>query len=194
MAIPTSGSVSTEVPAGLQTEFRIAKATFDPDGRFGPQVELDIEMVDEKFVGTQLRYWASVQRPRLDLVRKYRGDGMSDKLIAEALRERGHKCKKIDDEDTMTVGRGGNLYKLLVATTGSIHGAETALQECDSFDELAQRLVGSTFVGTTKKSVDGKYVQLDGQEEIFPVASAPAPKEDASPEPDPEEDFENIPF
>jgi hypothetical protein len=107
MAIPTSGSVSTEVPAGLQTEFRIAKATFDPDGRFGPQVELDIEMVDEKFVGTQLRYWASVQRPRLDLVRKYRGDGMSDKLIAEALRERGHKCKKIDEEDTMTVGRGG---------------------------------------------------------------------------------------
>ena len=208
MPLPTQGSVATEVPAGIQTEFKIAQAIFDPKGQFGPCIELDNELTDEKYLGTTLKYWASVQQPRLDLVRKYRKDAMSDKLIAEALRERGFKFKKIDEPDEMRIGRSGNLYKFLTAVTGSVRGAEDALDECDSFDELAERLVGGTFVGTTKRSKDGKYVQLDGNEEIYPVASArptgltvvdegPDEQDDdpvAAAEAANDEDFSQIPF
>jgi hypothetical protein len=133
---------------------------------------------------------------------------MSDKLIAEALRERGFKFKKVDEPDEMRVGRGGNTYKILTAVEGTIRGAEDALQECDSFEDLAKRLVGGTFVGTTKRSKDGKYVQLDGNEEIYPVASTrptgltvadegPDEQDDdsvAAAEAANDEDFSQIPF
>ena len=119
---------------------------------------------------------------------------MSDKLIKEALKERGFSFKKLDDPDKMVVGRGGNLYKILIAGTGSARAADELLAEVNGFDELAERLVGYRFVGTTKKSKDGKYVQLDGNEEIFPVArelvTVPASADPRATESD--EDFEDL--
>src|SRR5215211_6169899 len=100
---------------------------------------------------------------------------MSDSLIKEALKERGLKFKKLDEKDKMVVGKNGNLFKILVATAGSPRGADAILAEVNTFDELAERIVGTRFVGTTRKSADGKYCQLDGTEEIFPVASATVP-------------------
>src|SRR5215212_11025066 len=201
MPIEITGAAgsSTEVPAGIQVPFKIKKATFQPDGKHGPAVELDKVITDARYYGTPLKYWARIQQPRLDMVRRLRADGMSDKLIKEALKERGFTCKKIDEEDKMVVGRGGNLFKILVAGTGSPQAADQLLAECDSFDELAERMVGCEFIGTTKKSADGKYVQLDGREEIFPVASKPAAVSGNGDGKDPratesDVDFDEIPF
>src|SRR5215218_9319322 len=172
MPIETVGGSGShdDIPAGSQVEFVVENATFDAKGKFGPDIELDLKTLGEEHYGIPLKYWARVQQPRLDLVRKWRGDGMSDKLIKEALKERGFTCKKIDEPDKMVVGRGGNLFKILVAGTSSPQAADQLLAECDSFDELAERMVGFEFIGTTKKSADGKYVQLDGREDIYPVA------------------------
>ncbi len=173
MPIATTGSVATEVPAGTQTEFRITNATFNPDGQYGPDIELDLELTDEEYLGTSLRYWARVQQPRLDKVKKFQKDGIDDETIASILKKQGFKFKKIDEPDTFTVGRSGNLYKMLTAVECSPHGAEAALKRCNSFYELAECLLDGTFIGTTRRSSDGKYTQLDGTEDIFPVA-APA--------------------
>ena len=201
MPIETTGSATAavDIPAGIQAEIGIRKAAFDADGNFGPDIELDLDMLDEEYYGTPLKYWARIQQPRLDLVRKYRSDGMSDHLIKEALKERGFEFKKIDEPDKMKVGRRGNLYKILTAATGSTKAADQVLAECDDFDQLAERLVGGRFIGTTKKSSDGKYVQLDGNEEIFPVAreltavSANGDSEDPRAT-ESDENFEQIPF
>jgi hypothetical protein len=168
--IETVGSAggAIEIPAGTQAEFAVKAAAFDEKGKYGPAVELDLNFVTEQYYGVPLKYWARVQQPRLDLVRKWRGDGMSDNLIKEALKERGFKFKKIDEPDKMVVGKGGNLYKILVAGTGSPRAADALLAEVDSFDELAERMANFRFIGTTKKSADGQYVQLDGKEEITP--------------------------
>jgi hypothetical protein len=193
MPIETTGSVATEVPAGIQTEFRIASASFDPDGQYGPCFEIDLELNEEQYLGTTCRYWARVQQPRLDLVRKYRKDAMSDKLIAEALRERGFRFKKIEEPDAMKIGRGGNTYKILAAVEGSVKDAEAALQRCGNFDELAKVFVDGVFVGTTRLSADGKYIQLDGMEEIYPVASGALKARDEA-ESDLDEDFNGLDF
>jgi hypothetical protein len=172
LPIPISGSAgTTEVPAGIQTEFRITDCIFDENNQYGPSFELDLELTDEKFLGTSMKYWARVQQPRLDKVRRWRQDGLDDETISSALRKQGFKFKKMDEPDIMQVGRSSNLYKILTAAEGSTKGAEAVLRRCDSFKELAEALIDGSFIGTTKRSVDGKYVKLDGKEEIFPVAS-----------------------
>ena len=171
MHIPTSGSVGTEVPAGVQTEFRITEATFDEGNKYGPTIELALELSDEQYLGTTMKYWATIQQPRLDKVRKWRQDGLDDDTIASALRKQGFEFQTIDPPDKLHVGRSSNLYKILTAVEGSVKGAEAALRRCNGFDELAKCLVDGSFIGTTKRSADGKYAKLDGKEEIYPVAS-----------------------
>lgn len=171
MPIPTSGSVGTEVPSGVQTEFRITDSTFDQDNKYGPSFELDLELAEEQYLGVSMRYWAKIQQPRLDLVRNLRGQGLDDETIESALRKQGFEFDSIDDPDELKVARGGNLYKILTAVEGSAKGAEAVLRRCNSFDELAECLIDGSFIGTTKRSADGKYVKLDGKEEIYLVAS-----------------------
>ncbi len=195
MAIPTTGSVAAEVPAGTQTEFRITDATFDENNKYGPSFELELELTDERYLGTQMRYWANLQRPRLDKVRNLRAQGLDDETIASVLRKQNFEFKKIDDPEGPKVSRSGNLYKILTAVEGSMRGAEAALKQCNSFNELAKRLVDGAFVGTIKRSSDGKYAKLDGTEDIFPVAS----KTESSPTATPDEveddfDFDDIPL
>jgi len=163
--------VETEVPAGTQTEFRIVGAAFDPTNNYGPQIELKLELTEEQYLGVSMTYWASIQQPRLDKVRKWRKDGLDDETIASALKKQGFEFENIDEPDSMRVGRGGNLYKLITAIEGSTKGAEAVLERYDTFDELAECMVDGTFVGTTKRSADGKYCKLDGNEDFFPVAS-----------------------
>jgi len=197
MTIPTTGSVASEVPAGTQTEFRITDAAFDENNKYGPSVELELELTEERYLGTQMRYWANLQRPRLDKVHNLRAQGIDDETIASALRKQNFEFKTIDDPEGPKVSRSGNLYKILAAVEGSMRGAEAALKQCNSFNELAKRLVDGAFVGTTKLSSDGKYAKLDGTEDIFPAASKTQTGPAAAAAPDEVEDdfdFSAIPF
>ncbi len=166
MAIGTTGSAGTEIPAGTQVRWEVTDATFDKDGRYGPTIELDVDVVTPEFAGASTKYWCKIARPRLDKVTRLRGDGLDDETIETALRKQGFEFEDLDEADTMLVARSGALYAILTAGQGSVQGAEKALQECAGFEELAARLVGTRFVGTTKLSKDG-YVRLDAKEDIF---------------------------
>jgi hypothetical protein len=191
MPLETTGSVGTEVPAGVQVRWAIQDATFDPDGRYGPSIELDLSIVTEEYLGNSTRYWASIQQPRLDKVRKLRKEGLDDETIATALNKQGFIFDKIDDSDKMAIGRSGALYSVLAAVKGGDRKkAEKAIQDCDSFYDLATHLSGGTLVGTTKLTDDG-YVRLDAKEEIFPDLSGGTAAERAE---ETEEDFGDIPF
>jgi hypothetical protein len=188
MPLQTSGSVTTEVPDGTQVRWSIKDATFEPDGQYGPDIELELDIITEKYIGTSTRYWARIQQPRLDKVRKLRKEGLDDETIASVLRKQGFAFDKIDEADEMVIGRGGALYSILVARCGgNRRAAEKVLENCDTFDDLAKSLTEGSFVGTTKLSKDG-YVRLDATEDIFPDVAGAAQTENA------EEDFDDLPF
>ncbi len=189
MPIPVSGSVGADVPDGVQTEFRITEAAFDENNKYGPSFELTLELAEEDYLGVSMKYWAKVQQPRLDKVRKWRQDGLDDETIASALRKQGFKFKKLDEPDTLQIGRSSNLYKILTAVEGSAKGAEALLKRANTFEELAKALEDGSFIGTTKRSADNKYVKLDGKEEIFPVASKVLPQQKAT-----DAELEKLPF
>ena len=200
MPIETSGSAvaADSVPPGIQVPFLIRGANFNPDGKFAPDIELDLTITEEKYYGTQCKYWSRIQQPRMDLVRRWRADGMSDDIIKSALRERGFKFKKIDEKDKMVVSRNGKTFEILAAISASPQAADAILAECDNFDELAKRFVDGRFIGTTKQNQNG-YVGLDGREPIFPVARQPASVATSGDNADPgatdsDEDFEDIPI
>ncbi len=191
MAIEASGSIGTEVPAGTQVSWRVREAAFDANGRYGPNVELALDIVaPDAYVGTSVKYFANIARPRLDKVEKLRGEGVEDELIKAILQKQGYKFDELDDPDKMVVARGGALYAILTARQGDVASAEKALKQSGNFDELAAGLVGGRFVGTTGLSKDG-YVRLDAREGIFKdVAVAEGDAEgDAE-----EEDFDDLPF
>jgi hypothetical protein len=168
MPIPTTGSVDAEIPAGTQVRWRTTKAEFKPLGNYGPEIKLDLAAIDPEYVGVSTIYSARIQRPRLDKVERLRKEGLDDDAIAQVLRKQGFTFERIDEPDTLTVGRGSTLYKMLVAiNSGDRFRAEAVLQACDDFDELADALTDGRFVGTTKLS-DRGYVRLDGNEDIFP--------------------------
>jgi hypothetical protein len=166
MPIRTTGSTGAEVPAGTQVRWRVSEASFDENGRYGPTVELDLDITTPEYLGTSIKYWAKIAQPRLDKVSKLRGEGLDDDTIAAVLEKQGFEFGNLDELDEMLVSRGGALYAILTAGQGSTQGAEKVLQECGNFDELAARLVDARFVGTTKLSKDG-YARLDATEEIF---------------------------
>ncbi len=189
MPIPVSGSVGADVPDGVQTEFRITEAAFDENNKYGPSFELTLELAEEDYLGVSMKYWAKVQQPRLDKVRKWRQDGLDDETIASALKKQGFKFKKLDEPDTLQIGRSSNLYKILTAVEGSAKGAEALLKRANTFEELAKGLEDGSFIGTTKRSADGKYVKLDGKEEIYPVASKVLKQQKAT-----DAELEDLPF
>lgn len=189
MPIPVSGSVGADVPDGVQTEFRITEAAFDENNKYGPSFELTLELAEEDYLGVSMKYWAKVQQPRLDKVRKWRQDGLDDETIASALQKQGFKFEKLDEPDTLQIGRSSNLYKILTAVEGSAKGAEALLKRANTFEELAKALEDGSFIGTTKRSADNKYVKLDGKEEIYPVASKVLKQQEAT-----DAELEDLPF
>jgi hypothetical protein len=166
MAIKSSGSTGVEVPAGTQVSWRVREAAFEQDGKYGPTVELDLDVVTEEYAGAETKYWCRIQRPRIDKVAKLRGEGADDEMIEAILRKQNYEFENLDDPDEMLVSRAGALYSILMATQGGTQGAEQVLASCDTFDDLAFRLVGGRFVGTTRQSPDG-YLRLDASEDIF---------------------------
>ncbi len=189
MPIPVSGSIGADVPDGVQTEFRITEAAFDENNKYGPSFELTLELAEEDYLGVSMKYWAKVQQPRLDKVRKWRQDGLDDETIASALKKQGFKFEKLDEPDTLQIGRSSNLYKILTAVEGSAKGAEALLKRANTFEELAKALEDGSFIGTTKRSADNKYVKLDGKEEIYPVASKVLKEREAT-----DAELEDLPF
>src|SRR5215218_5714989 len=172
MPIDRSGSVGGNIPEnGVQARFRITQAEFRPETRFGPDIELQLQMIDEDYFGTPARFWVRLQQPRMDKVRRMRAEGLSDEIIKQALKEQGFKFKKIDEKDSTRINRGGNAYGVLLATCQGDHQkAEEVLDKLNSFDELAKYLKGKSFVGTTKvkKKDDKAYVNVNGKEELYP--------------------------
>jgi hypothetical protein len=172
MPIPRSGSVGGEFPPnGIQARFRIDEATFRPETRFSPDIELSLSMIDKAYFGTPARFWVRLSQPRLDRVRKLRSEGTSDTLIKEILKEQGYTFTKVDEPEDPQVNRGGNTYKTLVAVCGGSYAeSEKVLDEIDSYDELAAFFKGKTFVATIRlKERDGKqYVNINGEEPVFP--------------------------
>jgi hypothetical protein len=173
MPLETTGSVGTEeVPVRTQVRWTIRAAAFEPDGQYGPDIALDLDITDEQYLGAGTKYWAKIQQPRLDKVRKLRKDGLDDETIATVLKKQGFKFDRVDEPDKMVIGRSGALYSVLLATQGGDRKkAEAVIKLCDSFHDLAAHLEGGTFVGTTKLSKDG-YLRLDLTEEVYPDVEA----------------------
>lgn len=178
MGIPTTGTALAEVPANKQVRWRIADAEYKPHGAYGPEITTTLDITTPEYAGVSALYSLKIQRPRLDKVERLRKEGLDDEAIAQVLKKQGFTFNKIDELDTETVARGGNLYKVLVANCGGNRAkAEKVLSACDGFEELARALVGGAFVGTTKLSDKG-YVRLDGNEDIFPDVGGPEAAEE----------------
>ncbi len=67
------------------------------------------------------------------------------------------------------------------------------LAECNSFDELADALVGRRFVATTRKDKND-YTRIDGKGEFYRVMEPPVSNRESGTTPENEADFEDIPF
>lgn len=179
------GSVGTEIPDGAQVRWGIKDATWEPDGKYGPDFELNLEAKNDEYFGTTAKMWPRVQEPRLDLVRKLRKDEVPDSAIAETLKKKALKNKaydfkeSIDEPDRRVLSRLGGAYKVfLAAVAGGDHRkAEAILKECESFDDLADRMVGGSFVIATKVNDEG-YLRFDLREEIYPDLEAFEPGDD----------------
>jgi len=156
-----------DIPAGTQTRFKVLKAEYKEDGRFGPEVKMELDSLNPEHPGMVISS-ASLSRPRLDKVDKLRKEGLSDKVIAETLREKGFKFKKLDEPDKVVFSDGSFLYKVVKACHRGDMGPVTAAKD---FTEMAQTIVNKTFVATTRKDKNDR-TRLDGKAEVYPDMDA----------------------
>jgi hypothetical protein len=153
---------------------------YDPEGRYGPCIELNLKALNDEYLGTTAKVWPRIQERRLDLVRKLRKDDVPDSAKAEILRKKAEKdrayafVERIDEPDKRTVSRLGGTYKVLVAICGGDRRkVEAILGRCDSFDELAEHFEGGSFVMATKVNDEG-YPCLHLREDVYPDIEAQA--------------------
>jgi len=189
MGISTTKSFA-EIREGTQIMVQVVDATYDPEGRFGPAVELELEVAKPPaHPGETLYSTFSLSQPRLNKVRALRDDGLDDESIASVLRNKKFQFEEIDDPETPKLG--GALLRIVKATyNADARAVKKLLNECDTFHELADALIGRHFVATTRTDKND-YTRLDGKEEFYPVREDFSPP---SPAKDEEEDFESIPF
>jgi hypothetical protein len=162
---------------GAQVRWGIKNPVYDPGGRYGPCIPMDLEALNEEYLGATAKVWPRIQEPRLDLVRKLRKDGIPDEAIKAALLKKGFKFDRIDEPDKRVLSRHGGAYKVLLGVCGGDRkNAEAVLGRCDSFDDLASAMDGGSFVIATKVTEDG-YPRIDLREEIFPDMEATEPYE-----------------
>jgi len=199
MGIATTKSFA-DINEGTQVEVEVADATFDEDGRFGPEVELSLDVhKPSAFAGETIMSSFSLSQPRLRKVRALREDGLDDAAIAAVLEKKGFEFETIDDPETPKLG--GALLRIVKAGVGAdARAVKKLLEECDTFDDLADALIGRRFVCTTRKNKN-EYTRVDGKGEFYrampndalvpdrddPAKAAQKPQTD-----DPE--WEDIPF
>ncbi len=191
MGIATTRSFA-DINEGTQVEVLIADATYDADGRFGPAVELELEVLKPTVhAGSSILSTFSLSQPRLSKVRDLRADGFDDEAIASALRNKNFEFKSIDDPETPKLG--GALLRIVKASyNDDTRAVKKLLAECDSFDELADALIGRRFVATTRKDKND-YTRIDGKGEFYRVM-AEEPKGGDQAAPEDEDLFDDIPF
>jgi hypothetical protein len=119
-------------------------------------------------------------------VRNLRDDGLDDETIAQVLEKKNFRFEKIDDPETPRVG--GALLKVVKACyNADPRAVKKLLAECDTFDDLAEALIGRRFVATTRKDKND-YTRLDGKGEFYRVMTP------AQAEAEEDEDFQEVPF
>jgi hypothetical protein len=175
MGISTTRSFA-DLNEGTQIEVLIGDATYDAEGRFGPAVELELEVLrPSAHAGDSILSTFSLSQPRLSKVRDLRADGLDDEAIASVLRNKNFQFEKIDDPETPRLG--GALLRIVKACYNEdARAIKKLLAECDTFDDVADALVGRRFVCSTRKDKND-YTRVDGKGEFYRVM-AEEPKND----------------
>jgi hypothetical protein len=169
MGIDTTTSFA-DINEGTQVTAQVADATYDAEGRFGPAIELELDVLKPSaHAGQTIFSTFSLSQPRLSKVRDLRNDGLDDEAIAQVLEKKGFKFENIDDPETPKLG-----VALLRAVKAGLNEDARALKkllaECDTFHDLANALVGLRFVFTTRLDKSG-YTRVDGKGEFYRVMS-----------------------
>jgi hypothetical protein len=167
MGIATTKSFA-DISEGTQVAVEIADATYDEEGRFGPAVELALEVhKPSAHAGDSILSTFSLSQPRRSKVRDLRADGLDDESIATVLENKGFEFETIDDPETPRLG--GALLRIVKACyDADARAVRKLLEECDTFDDLADALVGRQFVCTTRKDKN-EYTRVDGKGEFYRV-------------------------
>ena len=186
MPIGTTKSFA-DINEGTQVEVLIADAIYDEAGRFGPEIELGLDVLKPSaHAGETILSTFSLSQPRLSKVRNLRDDGLDDETIAKVLEKKGFQFKNIDDPETPKLG-GALLRVVKACYNADPRAVKKLLEECDTFHDLANALIGKRFVATTRKDKND-YTRLDGKGEFYRVM-APAQAEAEE-----DQDFSDIPF
>jgi hypothetical protein len=199
MGIDTTKSFA-DVKEGTQVQVVVGDAVYDADGRFGPAVELTLDVVEPAaHAGDTILSTFGLSQPRLSKVRDLRDDGLDDKAIAKVLEKKGFRFEKIDEPETPKLG--GALLRIVKACYGDPRAVKKLLAECGTFDDLADALVGRRFVATTRVDKND-YTRIDGKGEFYRVMPSNTLVPDHSAEGQAraearkaeDEDFNKIPF
>jgi hypothetical protein len=159
-----------DIKEGTQVEVEVVDATYDEEGRFGPAVELTLEVLKPSaHTGDSILSTFGLSQPRLSKVRDLRADGLDDEAIASVLKNKNFEFENIDDPETPKLG--GALLRIVKACyNADARAVKKLLDECDTFDDLADALIGRRFVATTRKDKND-YTRLDGKGEFYRVMS-----------------------
>jgi len=205
MGIATTKSFA-DINEKTQIEVEVADATYDEEGRFGPAVELALDVhKPSAHAGDSILSTFSLSQPRRSKVRDLRADGLDDEAIAAVLENKNFNFETIDDPETPKLG--GALLRIVRACyDADARAVKKLLEGCDTFDDLADALIGRRFVCTTRKDKND-YTRVDGKGEFYRVVkdapgeasglqqkqqeASAATKPEASPD-DPE--WDDIPF
>jgi hypothetical protein len=190
-----------DIAEGTQVEVLVADAAYSPEGRFGAEMELELEVVKPRqHAGETILSTLGLSQPRLNKVRNLRNDEFDDEAIAEALRKKNFQFENIDDPEEPKLG--GALLRIVKACYNEdARAVKKLLAECDGFDDLAEALIGKRFIATTRKDKND-YTRLDGKGEFYRVMSDERPDTPRNvggnttlvKQPENEEDFDDISF
>jgi hypothetical protein len=163
MGIATTKSFA-DIDEGTQVVVEIDNATYDEEGRFGPAVELTLDVLKPSVhAGETILSTFSLSQPRRSKVRDLRADGFDDEAIAEVLKKKGYEFETIDDPETPRLG--GALLRIAKAIKNEDRREiKKFLEECQTFDALADGMVGGRFVATTRRD-NNDYTRIDGKKE-----------------------------
>jgi hypothetical protein len=167
MGIATTKSFA-DISEGTQVAVEVIDATYDEDGRFGPAVELTLDVLKPSaHTGDSILSTFGLSQPRRSKVRDLRADGLDDEAIATVLENKNFGFKTIDDPETPKLG--GALLRIVKACyDADARAVKKLLEECDTFDDLADALIGRRFVCMTRKDKND-YTRVDGKGEFYRV-------------------------